>query len=61
MAYAGVGSILKNRSTRTPTLDIPFWVFATPFLAGLVLAALGALWVALRRRDPPVGGDAPTL
>jgi TRAP-type C4-dicarboxylate transport system permease small subunit len=61
MAYAGVGSILKNRSTRTPTLDIPFWVFATPFLAGLVLAALGALWVALRRRDPPIGGDAPSL
>lgn len=61
MAYAGVGSILKNRSTRTPTLEIPFWVFATPFLAGLTLAALGALWVALRRRPPPIEGDTPSL
>jgi len=61
MAYAAVRSILKNHSTRTPTLDIPFWLFATPFLLGLTLAALSAAWMALRRRDPPVGGDTPSL
>ena len=56
IAYAGVLSVMRNMSTRTSTLDIPFWLFAAPMLVGFALAALGYIWFALRRQDPPLGG-----
>ncbi|HSG95689.1 MAG TPA: hypothetical protein VLA28_09210, partial [Afifellaceae bacterium] len=61
MVWAALRSILQNVTTRTPTLDIPFWLFAAPFLIGIGATAAGCLWVALRRAPPPVGGSAPTL
>ena len=61
LVWAGVGSILKNRTTRTPMLDIPFWLFASPFLVGVALTALGCFWYALRPAPPPVGGNAPSI
>ncbi len=54
LVWAGIGSILKNRSTRTPTLDIPFWLFASPFLVGVGLTCVGCAWFALRRAPPPI-------
>ena len=52
-------SALKNASTRTPTLDIPFWLFTLPMVVGLAVAAVGYVWVAIRRSDPPSdGGNA---
>ena len=56
IAYAGVLSVMRNMSTRTSTLDIPFWLFAAPMLIGFATAALGYIWFALRREDPPLGG-----
>ena len=56
IAYAGVLSVMRNMSTRTSTLDIPFWLFAAPMLIGFAAAALGYVWFALRRDDPPLGG-----
>ena len=56
IAYAGVLSVMRNMSTRTSTLDIPFWLFAAPMLVGFAAAALGYVWFALRREDPPLGG-----
>ena len=56
IAYAGVLSVMRNMSTRTSTLDIPFWLFAAPMLVGFALSALGYIWFALRRQDPPLGG-----
>ena len=56
IAYAGVLSVMRNLSTRTSTLDIPFWLFAAPMLVGFAAAALGYMWYALRRDDPPLGG-----
>jgi TRAP-type C4-dicarboxylate transport system permease small subunit len=56
VVYAGVLSIMRNFGTRTPVLDIPFWLFASPMLVGFAAAALGYLWFALRREDPPTGG-----
>ena len=56
IAYAGVLSVMRNMSTRTSTLDIPFWLFAAPMLIGFAVAALGYIWFALRREDPPLGG-----
>jgi len=56
IAYAGVLSVMRNMSTRTSTLDIPFWLFATPMLLGFSAAALGYVWFALRRDDPPLSG-----
>ncbi|PWB62793.1 MAG: TRAP transporter small permease [Bradyrhizobiaceae bacterium] len=56
IVWSGVLSIIRNFGTRTPTLDIPFWLFASPMLVGFAAGALGYLWVALRRDDPPVGG-----
>lgn len=54
LAWAGVGSVLRNTGTRTPVLDIPFWLFAAPFLIGVALTGLGCLHAALRRTAPPV-------
>jgi TRAP-type C4-dicarboxylate transport system permease small subunit len=56
IAYAGVLSVMRNLGTRTSTLDIPFWLFAAPMLVGFAAAALGYIWFALRREDPPLGG-----
>jgi TRAP-type C4-dicarboxylate transport system permease small subunit len=56
IAYAGVISVMRNINTRTSTLDIPFWLFAAPMLIGFAAAALGYVWYALRRADPPLGG-----
>jgi TRAP-type C4-dicarboxylate transport system permease small subunit len=56
IVWAGVLSIARNFGTRTPTLDIPFWLFASPMLIGFAAAAVGYIWFALRRDDPPVGG-----
>ena len=61
LVVAAVHSILQNTGTRTPTLDIPFWLFSLPFLVGLALMSLGCLWVAVRRAPPPVDGSAPVL
>ncbi len=55
IVWSGVLSIIRNFGTRTPTLDIPFWLFAAPMLVGFAAAALGYLWFALRREDPPAG------
>jgi tripartite ATP-independent transporter DctM subunit len=61
IAYAGVLSVMRNMSTRTSTLDIPFWLFAAPMLIGFAAAALGYVWFALRRDDPPLGGGHAAL
>lgn len=53
IAVAGMTSALKNASTRTPTLDIPFWLFTLPMVVGLAVAAIGYVWLAIRRTDPP--------
>lgn len=60
IVWAGALSILRNFGTRTPTLDIPFWLFASPMLIGFGVAGLGYLWFALRRDDPPAG-DGPMI
>jgi TRAP-type C4-dicarboxylate transport system permease small subunit len=56
VAVAGMAGALKNASTRTPTLDIPFWLFTLPMVAGLGVAAFGYVWLAVRRADPPSDG-----
>ncbi len=56
VAWSGLLSILRNFGTRTPTLDIPFWLFAAPMLAGFGVAAIGCVWFSLRRSSPPEGG-----
>jgi TRAP-type C4-dicarboxylate transport system permease small subunit len=56
IAYAGLLSILRSMGTRTSVLDIPFWLFASPMLIGFAAAALGYVYYALRRTDPPIGG-----
>jgi TRAP-type C4-dicarboxylate transport system permease small subunit len=56
IAYAGIVSVMRNISTRTSTLDIPFWLFAAPMLIGFAAAALGYVWFALRRDEPPLSG-----
>jgi len=61
IAVAGMMSALKNASTRTPTLDIPFWLFTLPMVVGLVVAAVGYVWVAIRRDDPPPDGGNVVL
>ncbi len=58
IVWAGVLSVIRNFGTRTPTLDIPFWLFASPMLIGFGAAALGYLWFAVRRDEPPAGGGA---
>lgn len=60
IVWAGVLSILRNSGTRTPTLDIPFWLFASPMLVGLGGAVVGYVWFAIRRDDPPADGG-PTI
>ena len=61
VVWAGIGSILMNKGTRTPTLDIPFWLFASPFLVGATLAAIGYLWFAVRPAPPPIDIPPPIL
>jgi TRAP-type C4-dicarboxylate transport system permease small subunit len=59
IAWSGALSIVRNFGTRTPTLDIPFWLFASPMLVGFGIAAVGYAWFGLRRADPPTGGGVP--
>ncbi len=61
IAWSGVQSILRNIGTRTPMLDIPFWLFAAPMLLGFAISVVGYLWIGLRRADPPVGGGNPVI
>lgn len=61
VVWSGAQSILRNIGTRTPMLDIPFWVFAAPMLIGFAVAAIGCLWIGLRRADPPVGSGKPVI
>lgn len=61
IAYAGLGSALKNASTRTPTLDIPFWLFILPMVVGFAVSALGCLWFALRPAPPRTEDATPTI
>jgi TRAP-type C4-dicarboxylate transport system permease small subunit len=61
IAAAGMASALKNASTRTPILDIPFWLFALPMVVGLAVAAAGYFWLALRRAEPPHGPGTPSI
>jgi TRAP-type C4-dicarboxylate transport system permease small subunit len=61
IAYAGMSSALRNASTRTPTLDIPFWLFILPMVLGFAIATLGYLWFALRREPPRTQDATPTI
>jgi TRAP-type C4-dicarboxylate transport system permease small subunit len=61
IVWAGVVSILRNFGTRTPTLDVPFWLFASPMLVGLGAAALGCVWLALRREHPPTDNSTTVI
>jgi TRAP-type C4-dicarboxylate transport system permease small subunit len=61
IAWSGVLSVWRNFGTRTPMLDIPFWLFAAPMLLGFATAAVGYLWIGLRRADPPVGAATPVI
>jgi len=61
IAYAGMASALKNASTRTPTLDIPFWLFILPMVLGFAIATLGYIWFALRREPPRTQDATPTI
>lgn len=51
---AAVGSALQNASNRTPMLNIPFQLFIAPMVVGLVLAAIGCAYFALRTPPPRV-------
>lgn len=53
IAWSGLLSILRNFGTRTPVLDIPFWLFASPMLVGFSVAAIGYVWFAIRPAEPP--------
>jgi TRAP-type C4-dicarboxylate transport system permease small subunit len=61
IAFSGVLSVMRNFGTRTPTLDIPFWLFASPILIGFALAAIGYLWLAVRAAAPPQGAGPPIV
>jgi len=61
VALAGGLSIWRNFGTRTPILDIPFWLFAAPMLVGFALGAIGYVWYALRRKPPTVDGPTPVI
>lgn len=61
VVLSGAQSILRNIGTRTPMLDIPFWLFAAPMLVGFAIAAIGYLWIGFRSADPPVGGGNPVI
>jgi TRAP-type C4-dicarboxylate transport system permease small subunit len=54
IAYYGVDSALRNTTSRTPTLDIPFWLFISPMIIGMAVTAIGCLWLALRPASPPI-------
>ncbi len=61
VAVAGGLSIWRNFGTRTPILDIPFWLFAAPMLVGFALGAAGYVWFALRRKPPTIDGPTPVI
>ena len=61
IVWAGLLSIMRNFGTRTPTLDIPFWLFASPMLVGFGAAAAGYVWFAIRKDDPPTDGGPQIL
>ncbi|MCX7342516.1 MAG: TRAP transporter small permease subunit [Hyphomicrobiales bacterium] len=61
VAIVGYRSAMANVGTRTPTIDIPFWLFASPMILGLGLSGLGLLWLALRRAPPPTNPIPPIL
>lgn len=61
VAVVGFRSAMANVGTRTPTIDIPFWLFASPMILGLGLSGLGLLWLALRRSPPPTDPLPPIL
>ena len=61
VAIAGGLSIWRNFGTRTPILDIPFWLFAAPMLIGFALGAVGYVWYAVRRKPPTVEGPTPVI
>jgi TRAP-type C4-dicarboxylate transport system permease small subunit len=61
IAWSGVLSVLRNIGTRTPMLDIPFWLFATPMLLGFTIAGVGYMWLGLRRAEPPICGATPII
>ncbi|MGH6922576.1 MAG: TRAP transporter small permease [Propylenella sp.] len=55
VAWAGFISVAATLGTRTPTLDIPFWLFSAPMLVGFSVSAFGYLLFAFRREEPPLG------
>lgn len=61
VAIAGGLSIWRNFGTRTPILDIPFWLFAAPMLIGFAFGAVGYVWYAVRRKPPTVEGPTPVI
>jgi TRAP-type C4-dicarboxylate transport system permease small subunit len=61
VAYVGYRSAMANVGTRTPTIDIPFWLFASPMILGLGVSGMGLLWLALRRSPPPTDPIPPIL
>lgn len=61
VAVAGGLSIWRNFGTRTPILDIPFWLFAAPMLIGFALGAVGYVWYAVRPKPPTVEGPSPVI
>lgn len=61
VAVAGGLSIWRNFGTRTPILDIPFWLFAAPMLIGFAVSAAGYVWYACRRKPPTVDGPTPVI
>lgn len=61
IAVSGILSVIRNFGTRTPTLDIPFWLFASPVLVGFGIAAIGYAWFALRPSAPPLDASQPVI
>lgn len=58
---AAIGSALQHMTTRTPMLNIPFWLFVAPMVIGLAATAAGAAYFALRPARPPLDPPATTM